>query len=223
MKKICLLAAMMVAASGVQATIIDSSFVNLDFDASTSENFPDGFDSGTGYDVPGWQNAGAIVDSGLENDAWWGTFDNYSAFLGNGSGGDSAMNISTYVIQSGDQFDLSFYAKAWSLAAQGWGVDGPGELTMTLFYGSDPANVIGSVNTGVMVNSNDPADYSLYQGTIPATVASEGQTLGVLATGAGYFVNFDEVSIDVIPEPATIGLIGAFGAGLLFVRRRFMI
>jgi hypothetical protein len=28
---------------------------------------------------------------------------------------------------------------------------------------------------------------------------------------------------DVIPEPATLGLISAFGGGLLFVRRRFMI
>lgn len=34
---------------------------------------------------------------------------------------------------------------------------------------------------------------------------------------------FDDVTIAAIPEPATIGLVGIFGAGMLFVRRRLMI
>ncbi len=220
MKKV--LALGMVAAFSVataQAAIIDSQFVNLDFDVSAQNQFPDGFDSAT-YDIPGWQDATAITDAGIENTPWWGNYDNYSAFLADGNG---AMNISTYVIQSGDEFDLSFYAKSWSLAANGWGADGPADLTVSLFWGSDPANVIGSINTGVMINSNDPADYSLYQNVIAATPASVGQTLGVVATSAGFFSNFDEVSINVIPEPATIGLIGVFGAGLLFFRRKVKI
>jgi hypothetical protein len=37
--------------------------------------------------------------------------------------------------------------------------------------------------------------------------------------GVGMF----DMSFDVIPEPATLGLISAFGGGLLFFRRRFMI
>lgn len=32
-----------------------------------------------------------------------------------------------------------------------------------------------------------------------------------------------EISVTAIPEPATIGLVGIFGAGVFFVRRRFMI
>lgn len=30
-------------------------------------------------------------------------------------------------------------------------------------------------------------------------------------------------NIQIVPEPATIGLVGIFGAGVLFVRRRFRI
>jgi hypothetical protein len=35
-------------------------------------------------------------------------------------------------------------------------------------------------------------------------------------------VGLSAVTIAAIPEPATLGLIGAFGGGLLFIRRRFM-
>jgi hypothetical protein len=37
--------------------------------------------------------------------------------------------------------------------------------------------------------------------------------------------SFDNVSFEyeVIPEPATLGLVTAMGGGLLFIRRRFMI
>lgn len=35
-------------------------------------------------------------------------------------------------------------------------------------------------------------------------------------------VLMDDVSLTVIPEPATLGLVGAFGVGILFIRRRIM-
>lgn len=33
----------------------------------------------------------------------------------------------------------------------------------------------------------------------------------------------DNISVTVIPEPATLGLVAVFGGGVLFIRRRFMI
>lgn len=49
---------------------------------------------------------------------------------------------------------------------------------------------------------------------------------GVSVAGGESFTQVwetDNLQIEMIPEPATIGLIGIFGAGVLFVRRRFMI
>lgn len=43
------------------------------------------------------------------------------------------------------------------------------------------------------------------------------------ANGAEYQFDPDAGTLTVIPEPATLGLIGFFGAGMLFVRRRFKI
>lgn len=45
---------------------------------------------------------------------------------------------------------------------------------------------------------------------------------GPRAGGSATNLSFDNFSGQVIPEPATIGLIGFFGAGLLVVRRQFM-
>lgn len=40
---------------------------------------------------------------------------------------------------------------------------------------------------------------------------------------AADFVKIDSVTLTQIPEPATLGLIAAFGGGIVFIRRRFMI
>lgn len=62
-------------------------------------------------------------------------------------------------------------------------------------------------------------------GAVPTGVRSV--TLSISShRGAGSETNLwlDNISgdITVIPEPATLGLVGAFGAGILFVRRRIM-
>jgi hypothetical protein len=46
---------------------------------------------------------------------------------------------------------------------------------------------------------------------------------GAVAGTATEFVKIDSVSLTQIPEPATLGLIAAFGGGIMFIRRRFMI
>ena len=46
---------------------------------------------------------------------------------------------------------------------------------------------------------------------------------GGVAGTASEFVQIDSVSLSQIPEPATHGLIAAFGGGILFIRRRFML
>ena len=71
---------------------------------------------------------------------------------------------------------------------------------------------------------------SLGAGNVSLTVADAGAGTEVIqagfaitglsdTTGSGT----DTLSLNVIPEPATFGLLGIVGAGLLFVRRRFSI
>lgn len=43
------------------------------------------------------------------------------------------------------------------------------------------------------------------------------------SAGATPMATINDITVTAIPEPATLGLISAFGMGILFVRRRFMI
>ncbi len=207
MKRLCVVAAIMLVASSAQATLI-TSFDNLDFDDNT-QNVTGGFDNVAVYDVPGWSDLNAVVtDAGSEAGAWWPTVDGYAAFM---ASGDGAYTMSTYTIQAGDVYQIDFYAMQWQ-----W--TGAGEWTASLFY-DDPANVIGSFTQGGLP---DNGSYTAYSSTpIAATPASVGGTLGILMTSTGTGIaQVDEITVDVVPEPATIGMLGLCGVALMFVRRR---
>ncbi|VGO18172.1 PEP-CTERM sorting domain-containing protein [Pontiella sulfatireligans] len=45
---------------------------------------------------------------------------------------------------------------------------------------------------------------------------------GVVDSNARARVKFDTLTVEVIPEPATLGLVAAFGGGIILIRRRFM-
>ena len=208
MKRLCLVAAIMFAASLAQAAPI-TSFENLDFDAGVA-HFPTGFDA-PGADVPGWVNGGPIVDSGVEGqEAWWGPYEDFAAFM---AAGDSAYNLSSYTIQAGDVFNVSWYSQHWN-----W--EGPAAWTATLFY-DDPANVIGSFTQSPLPNHTEWALFT--SPSIAATPASVGGTLGILLSNtgaAGTHAQVDEIVVNLVPEPATIGMVGVCGAFLVTLRRR---
>ena len=190
--------------ASASAAVIDSSFTNLDFDdAPGVTHFPNGFDASP--DIPGWEDASVITDAGVESvGAWWSPLEGQSAFL---QRGNAASNTSSYVIQSGDIFDVSFFAKTWD-------GQGDGGMLLTLYY-DNPTNVIGTFDTGGLNTS-----WTEYTPSIAATAGSVGGTLGVLVennTTTG-FLNFDEISIDVVPEPSSLALLGL--GGLMMARRR---
>lgn len=60
---------------------------------------------------------------------------------------------------------------------------------------------------------------SVTDGTAPFT----GGYAGLFSDGNIGTFNYDNFSLEVIPEPATLGLISLTGAGMIFVRRRLMI
>ena len=211
-KNITAIASILSLAAVASAQDISSSFVNLNFDSTTQEAFPGGFDM-SGKDVPGWQNLTTITDSGVQGQgAWWNPYQGYAAFAKSGEG---AFDLSTYTIQAGDVFNVDVMAKSWQYGS-------PGQLTISLFYGSNPnQNLIGSFNTGNLPQSPTETLWTSYGQNIAATVGSVGQTLGIsiLSSGAGY-ANFDPLSVTVVPEPTTMALMALGGSSLLLWRRR---
>ncbi len=78
---------------------------------------------------------------------------------------------------------------------------------------ADPEYNLGVSTDGINYTTSVNMGYFHSDGTIPfETIRFEGGTGGMVV---------DEVS--VIPEPATIGLLAAFGGGLLFIRRKLMV
>lgn len=188
-----------------------TSFVNLDFDSGGVSNPFKGFDAPSSPEIIGWRNlndAASLSDAGVEGPgAWWGTYQNQSTFMGNGNG---AYNLSTYTIAAGDLFTVDFFAKSW---------DNPtlATFTVTLFYDT-PANVIGSYTTATL-----PPGWTEFALTpIAASVASVGGQLGIqfVNSGTANFANLDEVTVAVVPEPASISLMALAGLGMMLKLRR---
>ena len=211
MKNVLFVLMMAALVAAAHATPIDS-FVNADFDSgavTTGGPGFKGFDAPDATEIIGWTNypAGPLADAGVEAaEAWWliGYTDENAAFI---NPGGAAYNMSGYTIQAGDEFTISFISWHW------WN---QGQMTASLFY-DDPANVIGSfvVNTIGWT----PTTWDNVATPIAATAESVGGTLGILcsSTGAG-IATLDEVVVNVVPEPATLVLLGL--GGLLSLRKR---
>jgi hypothetical protein len=175
--------------------------VNLDFDSGgvTTPGPFKGFDAPDAPEIEGWTNyrngaAGPLNDAGVEaaGVGWW-VGDGPHQNAGFMSSGDAAYTMSTYTIQSGDVFNISYIGGEWS-----WTGD-KGEWTATSFY-DDPANVIGSYIQGMSSWFPDGVWYSSTTG-IAATPESVGGTLGILFTNTGTrIVQFDEATLLSFPN-----------------------
>lgn len=77
-------------------------------------------------------------------------------------------------------------------------------LTVTEFDGSTVLDM-----TTTIQNNKDSYNSLLFNWNVPAT-----------SSGSEFYI--DNVMIESIPEPATLGMVAVFGAGILVIRRRFM-
>lgn len=189
-----------------------TTFTNLDFDsgAVTTPGPFKGFDAPAAPEIIGWSNYGTVNDGGVEaSGAWWiqGYAYGNCAFVNVGGG---AYNLSSYIIQAGDIFDVSFIGDGW----------GASSATVSLFY-DNPANVIGSYTSTL-----DAWSFAPHATTTPiaATLDSVDKTLGILIVNDGAnTMGFDQFTVNVtsVPEPASMALLAMGGClGLLFRRRR---
>lgn len=67
------------------------------------------------------------------------------------------------------------------------------------------STIINSVTNGVDANANFTDGYA-----------------AAYTSNTGYSTKFDNFSLEVIPEPTTLGLMGVVGAASIFIRKRFM-
>ena len=218
MKRVFVLLMVAALATAAQAVDISSEFVNIDFDSGIT-HIATGFDNPTA-DIIGWNDypAHPLQDAGVEGPAAWWIPDDYAhenaAFM---KSGDAAYNMSSYVIQADDVFTISYIAGVWGWEGSG---DGRGEWTASLFY-DDPANVIGTyVQDYYWLGVGDVVRFTDAVG-ITATPESVGGTLGILMqnTTGDKIAQFDELTVSVVPEPATLSLLGLGALALLRKRK----
>ncbi|MDF7823643.1 hypothetical protein P4B35_06420 [Pontiellaceae bacterium B12227] len=70
--------------------------------------------------------------------------------------------------------------------------------------------------------------YTLIDGDVSASFAAGFENIGLenafdLGDGKSAYFEEGSLQVTVIPEPATLGLVAAFGGAVMFIRRRFMI
>jgi hypothetical protein len=118
-------------------------------------------------------------------------------------------------------------ANAWSLTASG-AISGSANGTISI--------ATYMFNNSVTPGTETPAatrDHAVDLSGFTDAVWEAGQSIVLTlaftgsaeqsTTAGGNELVLDNIAVTVIPEPATLGLLGAFGGGILFIRRRFMI
>lgn len=123
-----------------------------------------------------------------------------------------------YVIKSGDIFDASFTVGIHAGTATGESVNLKLFTTTTDTAAGVVDDLLATVNHVTAFNWSTGS-----QSGITAPASAVGETLFVSATtgpgGATALMGVDQVNVNVIPEPATFGLLGV-GAVAFFLRRR---
>jgi len=204
MKKICsIMVAFCLAVVGqVAASLVPIPLVNPGFEEVPQGDITIyGFDDLFG-DIPGWSDVGLNDISGVQLDpsnAHSG--ENYALFYG---GEPGAYQMTDHTIAAGEIYRVGFYANnIW---------DAP-ELTVTLL-GDTVGNEWASYT--VIDNTAWSGEYDYYEIDFEASAESVGQALGIQFSAPipDGWIFVDDVSLSVVPEPATFTLLGL---GVLFL------
>lgn len=197
------------------AVLIDSLTLNGSFEAPdlTGNSAKNGFDA-SGKDLLSWANtgtsyaggAGTYGDVGVDNNSGGAHSGNQFAFFHGGEGG--AYNLTSYAIQAGDQFTLSWWGRADTIAIR-------------LFSSTD--GTYGTASTLTETSQLQTGTYAQYSFSYTAAPGDVGKTLGVSIFNpvVGY-ANVDDISLSVaaVPEASSSISLAIAGAAVLLRRSR---
>jgi hypothetical protein len=207
MKKMVVLAVLLLVAVTQAAPI---AVENYSFELPAAGKIK-GWNAEVGADIPGWASDGQAIDSGVESD-WPGSTEGvYSGYL---MGGDpSVWNLTGYVVAAGDVFTLQVDSR------NNWSAATPAQLELSLYY--DVAGVRNQAASVIVDLTDSWAGYSLTF-TADDLAASIGNPIGIElknAASSSSWIGIDNVRLDVIPEPATLSLLGLGVVALLRKRK----
>jgi hypothetical protein len=192
-------------------------------------------------DVPAWFTPGATAptDSGEEQPGLAGINGTWSAYLHNQETGTAgyAAQTTSYVIHSGDTFNLSLLGAVGFTFTTGFAASADATMHYDLYYGgtaTTEGTLFGGGYFDLGTGNGTPFTAHSISG-IAAPGAAVGQVLGiqffnssgidpfvgVQATGPSW-IELDNVSLSVapVPEPATLALVSLGGLALMAFRRR---
>lgn len=126
---------------------------------------------------------------------------------------DSAWDLTTLTVRSGHTSNTGIQNQAYvsDLTISLSGGDIVGAITQTI-------DSIDYAGVGYIASAFDLSSF--------ADIGAGDYTLSVTENdmvGGGAYAVFDGVTLEAIPEPATLGMVALFGGGILIIRRKFMI
>lgn len=158
-------------------------------------------------------------------------FDRASGFNANGSHDNHFIGLTVMDTFNNDRLQLALQSSNGTLLSGGTGLTSAGNRTR-----------IGWLTSGGTLEDETDYEFSLSldlaAGAWSAQINDEDAVTGTFNTNdivgiEGYqaafqqfspedYIDIDEVSVSVIPEPATIGLLAGMGSGMIWIRRRFI-
>lgn len=208
------------AALAATALVANAELITLG-DASLESSFS----GSNGTPGSGWFSFGGATPAVQVDSGFW--------TIGNNHGANAAYTVSYNDADGGNiyqtvELDAGKTYRYTVAAAQSANVNKNDAKVQVMFFDAGFSTVLAANNDVVANQSGTFVDY--YVDFTPSTTGNyqvgmrnRGYVPGSGADNNESTLFFDNARLEVIPEPATLGLVAIFGGATLFIRRRLKI